>query len=173
MIVADESALKHMLECKGAGGKLPCLFCRNCIQKRYAPNPLHPDTVLHTCTDTSKFIRHTDATVYQLVDQLAARKPHCNKGEFETLQTNLGFNHCPEGALLCQPLRRWLRPITANSGHYRSVLVASTETELIAERGSGRFQAYHTDDGVSAVAVDSLDAFDKDVYLLWFLKATA
>ena len=60
-----------------------------------------------------------------------------------------------------------------NSGHYRSVLVASTETELIAERGSGRFQAYHTDDGVSAVAVDSLDAFDKDVYLLWFLKATA
>ena len=138
MIVADESALKHMLECKGAGGKLPCLFCRNCIQKRYAPNPLHPDTVLHTCTDTSKFIRHTDATVYQLVDQLAARKPHCNKGEFETLQTNLGFNHCPEGALLCQPLRRWLRPITATCYDWMHCYMVSGifhgETNLLLDK---------------------------------------
>ena len=53
------------------------------------------------------------STIYQLVDQLSARKPSCNRGEFDTLQKNVGFNHCPQGALMSQPLRQHLRPITA------------------------------------------------------------
>ena len=41
VVVADESALKHMFECKGASGKVPCMFCRNIVLKRYAPAPLN------------------------------------------------------------------------------------------------------------------------------------
>lgn len=54
-----------------------------------------------------------------------------------------------------------------NVGHYRSVLRAPAE-----DGNPGRYQAFYTDDGISAIAIDNMDSFEKDVYLLWYLKAT-
>ncbi|CAE7609112.1 unnamed protein product [Symbiodinium sp. CCMP2592] len=103
-VVSDESALKHTFENKGAGGKMLCLLCRNTVQRRYASLPLHPSLVLHTCTDFSKFKLHTLNSVTASIRHLADKVGTSTKKEFEELQTNLGFNYCPEGVLSCPEL---------------------------------------------------------------------
>ena len=57
LVIADESALKQMYENKGASGKVPCLFCRNVLLKRWAPEVMDDNLTLHTCTDPSRFMR--------------------------------------------------------------------------------------------------------------------
>ena len=103
VLLGDESALKQMLEFKGASGKILCGLCRNCIQKRYAPEPLHPGTVLHTSTDDSKFLLHTKASLQRTVQHLKDQKAVLPKNQFEALETDLGLNYCPEG-VLCDPV---------------------------------------------------------------------
>ena len=102
ILLGDEAALKQMLEFKGASGKVLCFLCRNCLQKRYAPDPLHPKTILHTCTDESKFLMHSKASLQKTVMHLEQKKRELNKGEFDELETNLGLNLCPNG-VLCDP----------------------------------------------------------------------
>ena len=102
IVLADESALKSMYEFKGASGKLLCFFCRNTIQKRYAPEGMDDRMVWHTCTDTERFIPHSRESLMEVVDFLARQATRLNKGEFAELQTNLGINHCEHGVLSCR-----------------------------------------------------------------------
>ena len=111
-VLGDEPALKHLYENKGSAGKLPCLFCKNVVNKRYAPNPLGR-LVLHTELDTSKFAKHTDQSVWNTVDVLARRQVELNKGDFKDYQSNVGFNFSPCGILRDVSLRAKVKPITA------------------------------------------------------------
>ena len=101
LVVADESALKSMYEFKGASGKLMCFFCRNTLQKRYAPENMDERMVWHTCTDTRRFITHTRETLKEVVGHVARQATRLNKGEFAELQTSLGINHAEEGVFSC------------------------------------------------------------------------
>ena len=103
-LLSDESALKHMLGNKGASGKVPCVLCRNVVQKRYAPTPMRPPLVHHTCWDETKFLQHDRASLAECVSYLADQSVRLNKGQFQELQTRLGFNHAPTGVLSCAQL---------------------------------------------------------------------
>ena len=111
-LLGDESALKHTYENKGSAGKMLCLFCNTTVNRRYAPAVLGR-LVLHTDLDTSKFCLHTDASVWQYVDALQAKRPSMNKKEFNDYQSNIGFNLAPAGVLRDLRLREHLQPISA------------------------------------------------------------
>ena len=98
-IIADESALKHTFNNKGASGKVPCVLRRNVIRKYYAPDPLTPPLVLHTCLDETKFLQHTTQSLAELARYLDAESRNLNKGAMNDLQVRLGFNHSPQGVL--------------------------------------------------------------------------
>ena len=125
IVVADESALKHIYECKGASGKLPCMFCRNTVLRRYAPVPMNPGLVLHTCTDTTKWKLHTRNSLASTVSFLQSKKDETSSKEFEEMQSNLGFNHCPQGVLLCQPLMNIFDPIKATMYDWAHVFLVA------------------------------------------------
>ncbi|CAE7455171.1 unnamed protein product, partial [Symbiodinium sp. CCMP2592] len=110
IVVADESALKHMFEFKGASGKVPCMFCRNIVLRRYAPTPLTPALELHTCTDSRKFKLHSLNSLTATVNLLASKVDETSRKDFEEMQTHLGFNHSPQGVLLCEPLMAMFDP---------------------------------------------------------------
>ena len=111
-IVADEAAIKHAFENKGAAGKMLCLFCQTTIQKRYAPAVLGM-LVPHTEVDHSNLILHTDHSIWQVVDHLHAEyMAGLSKKEFSDLETRLGFNYTPHGVLLDHDLRAIVRPIS-------------------------------------------------------------
>ena len=104
IVLADESAIKHMFNNKGASGKLPCVLCRNVIRKAYAPNPLPPPLVLHTSLDEARFIRHSTASLRELSEHLEAQSHALNKGQMQDLQTRLGFGYSPHGVLACREI---------------------------------------------------------------------
>ncbi|CAE7704793.1 unnamed protein product [Symbiodinium sp. CCMP2456] len=72
LVIADEAALKQMCENKGASGKVPCLFCRNIVLKRWALERMDENLTVHTCTDPSRFMLQTKETLFQTIDYLAA-----------------------------------------------------------------------------------------------------
>ena len=110
LVVADESALKSMYEFKGASGKLMCFFCRNTLQKRYAPENMDERMVWHTCTDKRRFITHTRETLKEVVEFVASQSTRLNKGDFAELQTSLGINHAEHGVLSCQEVMDMFDP---------------------------------------------------------------
>ena len=111
-VLGDEPALKHIYENKGSAGKMPCLLCRNVVNKRYAPHHLG-NLILHTELDAMKFVKHTDRSIWKIVDILAIRQTELSKGEFKDYQSNVGFNYAPYGILRDVPLRAKLKPVTA------------------------------------------------------------
>ena len=110
-IVADEAALKQAFDCKGASGKMLCMSCQTTVSRRYAPHPLGR-FILHTEHDSSKFVLHSDRSVWQIVDHLHGLAAVLPNGQFKDEEMRLGFNYCPSGALLDVQLRETLKPIT-------------------------------------------------------------
>ena len=111
LLIADEQAIKLCLECKGASGKMCCFRCQTTIQKRYAPTPIGRLT-LHTEHDFSKLVLHSDRSVWQIVDHLAAQAGHGTKKAFSELEVRLGWNHVPKGVLLDHDMRAHFKPIS-------------------------------------------------------------
>ena len=111
-IVADESALKQFFENKGAGGKLLCLFCQNCVSRRYAPENTE-GLVLHDSLEFWQLKLHTDRSIFQFVNHLKEQAGTSTKKELEELETNLGFNHCPQGLLQDEFVQTVLKPIAS------------------------------------------------------------
>ena len=63
IIVADESALKHMFDVKGASGMVPCIHCSNVLAKRNAGDS---DELLSICsTDVRSFKVKSDEALFQ------------------------------------------------------------------------------------------------------------
>ena len=110
--MADESALKQFFENKGAGGKLLCLFCQNCVSRRYAPENTE-GLVLHDSLEFGQLKLHTDRSIFQFVNHLKEQAGTSTKKELEELETNLGFNHCPQGLLQDEFVQTVLKPIAS------------------------------------------------------------
>lgn len=113
-VLADESALKQAFECKGASGRMLCMMCQTTCHKRLAPSPLPPRYVLHTEHNSDNFTLSTDQSVWAIVDHLQhqAALPGLSKKKFADEEVRLGWNYCPDGALLDIPLREHLRPVS-------------------------------------------------------------
>ena len=98
VLVADEAALKSMVEHKGSAGKLICLLCRNAVQRRYAET-LPANLIHHTCTDTTRFVMHSKASLLRCVQHLKEESGRLGTVAFADLQTSLGLNFFPLGLL--------------------------------------------------------------------------
>ena len=61
--------------------------------------------------------------MWEIVDRLAS--PTLTKKERETLETNLGVNHNPQGLLLDLPLREHVGPATTNFNDFMHVYLAN------------------------------------------------
>ena len=104
---------------------MPCLLCRNTVSRRYASFPLHPSLVLHTCTDATKFKLHNLNSVSATIKHLAGKAATSTKKEFEELQTNLGFNYCPEAVLNCPELLEIFDPTKGTMYDWTHVYLVS------------------------------------------------
>ena len=119
--VSDESALKQVMQMKGASGLLPCVICPDtgkdsvaCASTKVVP--------LHE-TDISNHTNHTDDTLRSAVQLLQSEhdtmmrlkneKGHSKrKASFEKLQTALGLNYVVNGLLFCNVLWGVYQPIS-------------------------------------------------------------
>ena len=110
LVIADEPALKSIWGSKGASGNMPCFFCQNValhssdLAKNDATNFLVP----HTCTDATRFVQHTDASVMEAARYLQRTVGTVNKATFTRHEQAVGLNHCPEGPLLSNDFLRHL-----------------------------------------------------------------
>ena len=112
-LLADESALKQMLEFKGSPGKILCFLCRNTMNERYATQPLNPQLVVHSCTDESRFLLHSRESLTRTVEHLVSQHAVLNKDEFAKLQMGLGINYSPQGVLFSESVMNLFDPIRA------------------------------------------------------------
>ena len=107
--LADLAAHKLISNTKGTGGLRSCSDCRNLVQGRDTAGNAY--FITNACTKYSKLDRHTNATIWELVDELArAHTDHengiLNKGELRKMQTHLGYNFDADGLLSDAYLRQ-------------------------------------------------------------------
>ena len=109
MTVADEAALKAIWALKGASGMKPCGRCRNMIGLRMGFR-LEPTSRLVDlrCSDTSRFILHTNESLWECAERLA--DPTLRNTDRMEMEKRLGLNHHPDNVLLDVPLRRVVKP---------------------------------------------------------------
>ena len=115
LIVADEAAIKQLWECKGSSGTLPCLFCRNVVEKEAseAAVALGGRAVTIACHDSSRFQRHTDQSLRANCDFLREQILVLGKDAFARLQQTLGLNYVPHGAMFSDEVWQLTPPISS------------------------------------------------------------
>ena len=113
-VIADESAQHVMYGAKGAGGVKPCLLCCNVFNRRLRAEAIaDADTggwaVSHTEHDPSKFVLHTKDTINVIINRLAGPMA---KTKREAMETNLGWNHMPDGIMRHGGMLQHVHPVT-------------------------------------------------------------
>ena len=111
IILADEVAIKEVLDCKGAAGSLPCPLCRNVVDhKSDLASHDHSGTMVPTTNlDLSLFEFHSDASIRDIMRFLKENQ-HGTKSAFKRMQQFTGFNYNEHGALMSQELA--LKPVS-------------------------------------------------------------
>ena len=100
ILIADEAAIKHSLENKGASGTLFCVRCSNVVPDRTGLNEVSNDVIGSRCLDFSKFKLHSNESTRNAVLFLQEQSTLVGKTRFADLEKALGFNYKPEGLLL-------------------------------------------------------------------------
>jgi hypothetical protein len=110
LFIADESAIKHSCENKGASGLLICICCSNVVDHKLKAKSNHVRTLVDadasgelvptTDTDYTKFRLHTNESVHALLQKLREQQLTSSKAHFEEMQTRLGWNLCERGLLM-------------------------------------------------------------------------
>ena len=100
VIVADEVALKEMIDMKGAAGTICCPLCRNLVDHKSELHHHQDAFVPSTTIDLSLVDAQTDASVKKILDYLEeqAHGP-VSKAKFSKMTQALGFNYNPHGLL--------------------------------------------------------------------------
>ena len=118
LIIADEAALKHIFECMGSAGLRPCLLCANVFGHIAGRAPLHTVdptgvAVYDSCVDASQLVLHDTRSYKSIMDRLRYQWTRMRKGEFDELQTNLGWNFVPDGLMQSTRCRELLDPASS------------------------------------------------------------
>lgn len=126
-LIADESALKHTIDMKGASGTKPCMLCQNVVS-------IHSDLPEHDTsnflvdlseTDIRKFALYKDADVDAIINKLVVAKDTLGPGAFKRLQQSTGFKLNKDGILCSAQLKPHFKPITAVMFDWMHVYIAS------------------------------------------------
>lgn len=105
------------------------------------------------------FVRHTDASFWEAVDKVAARKPLETKSQFEVTQQVHGIRYEPCGLVCDLELRPWYRPISSTSWDWMHCFVAS----------AGIIQ-YHANEFCHSITEHGIPLATLDVHLEAFLR---
>lgn len=106
--LCDLKGHKEVTEWKGTGGNVCCITCAN-IDSRLSGDT--DDVHGLDCFDYRKFKKRSNVDVYTLFDELTARCHGQSKRQIEKLQTEYGFNLCPNGILADRSLRSLFKPV--------------------------------------------------------------
>ena len=97
-VLADEPALHDLLLCKGHAGFKPCVLCQNVVLRRYFDPCKHGGfAVPHSCTDDSRFVLHSDASIRASYRRLHSMKNEISETEFAELEKVHGWNYSAWG----------------------------------------------------------------------------
>ena len=134
--LADEKAHKEIWASKGASGTKPCLSCKNVT--RFLEVSTDPYLVGIDCVEQNRLDKHTNESVYAMVDRLQAAKAEgMAVGRFKRLEQVLGISHNVEGILYDQHLRSILRPVDNTLRDWMHCFVsggvAGTEMSLLIQ----------------------------------------
>ena len=122
-ILADEKALKEFFDIKGQAGTKPCIQCQNLenfLHKRSHKDE-HGYVISLACADRSRWISHTNNSVYKMVDRLREADPR----DRHDLSQLFGVNHNPHGMLSCLELRSIVKPIDHYCRDWQHTLLSS------------------------------------------------
>jgi hypothetical protein len=103
ILVGDEKSIKQCWACKGSGGNLICLLCRNVVHMKGAA-ALAPGggfCVDASESDPEKFVVHTDESIAELMAELSRASVSMKKTPFLKFCVDTGFNYVPDGVLMC------------------------------------------------------------------------
>ncbi|CAE7763757.1 unnamed protein product [Symbiodinium sp. CCMP2592] len=90
VLLADESALKHMLDTKGASGTVPCTFCANVVSKRTEGDS---DDLLTICsTDVARFRMRSDEALFKAAEHLVDQSTKLSNAKLAELEQAMGLN---------------------------------------------------------------------------------
>ena len=110
--VADEAALRSVLQSKGASGMKPCAKCYNVISKFHGGTwDIHGDECIIdvTCATYQNFLQFTDQQIFDVQRQLQETYESGTASELKRQEQICGFLHSPKG-LLADPLLRDVLP---------------------------------------------------------------
>ena len=121
--LCDEKAHKQVVDCKGASGWKPCVSCRNVMSRvdRAAMRAHGAVPVSHA--NPADFDRHTNESVYTVVDHLQHVKATRPARQYQEESSLLGFNTNPQGVMLDPNMRRFHRPIDHTIRDWMHVIV--------------------------------------------------
>lgn len=133
--LCDEKAHKEILSVKGASGTKPCVTCMNVVRLI----DVSKDDYLRdiTCSRLDELRYHTDASFYEMIDELRTQEPLLSKRKFESLQQAMGILHDPDSLLYDDSLREIIKPVTHCLRDWCHVLcsggAAGTEIALLLQ----------------------------------------
>jgi hypothetical protein len=148
--LADESAIKHIYNVKGASGIRPCMLCKNIVLR---PPPNH-DWLRSVAAPPAQWDRHTDQSFFEQVDLVGVLHGQTGVGVFDRLEKATGINFDPDGILFCLEIRHVLRPATGTMFDHMHCLTS----QGIASAELGLFVAEIHGHGVSLEQVDSFNS---------------
>ena len=122
-ILGDEKALKESLGVTGSSGTKPCLACKNVSSKRTDVSG-HDYFVTLDCCKYELLDLHTDATFWEMVELLRAKKPLLKKKQFDRLQQSLGLKFDEDNLLFQNDLRTVVKPVSGIFWDWMHVLVS-------------------------------------------------
>ena len=112
MIIADAAAHQYLFDFKGSSSLKPCPCCKNVADRSHRELGEHDQYIVHVaCTDPSRFDRHTDQTVWEMVDALAEAQRNTPR-QVAHLEKVFGVNYNPQGILADKFLRAFVLPMT-------------------------------------------------------------
>lgn len=124
-ILSDEKALKELWGLRGASGTKPCCLCQNILGHMPKERVDGHGWLLHySCSDRTRFAKHTSATFQQMRDHLttlaSGRKEELNK-----MGQVYGLQYSASGVLWHPTLKQVVCPIRQTYYDWMHVLIAS------------------------------------------------
>ena len=87
VMLADEVALKDMLDCKGHAGTKPCVACKNIVGLRSDFEGANAISI--ACIDVGRFQLHTDGSIRQALHRLRTGQAEMTRESFALLERML------------------------------------------------------------------------------------
>ena len=124
VLMCDEKALCQLWNLRGASGTKPCCLCQNVLGHMPKQNLNGHEWLVHySCSDSSKFARHTSTLFKEMRERLEGESG--NKKQVNKLGRVFGLTFNKEGILWHPTLKRVVCPVGQTMFDWMHILVAS------------------------------------------------